>query len=175
MTRSYVWHDSFICVTWLVHMCDMTRSYVWHDSFICVTWLIHVTHSRNPLITRVPWLCWISHVAGDIPHSEWLFWWLFSWDHDSSLIQNDSSDDSFLGTMTLLMTLFLGPWLFWMTHSEESWHIWTSHVALTRRIHTCDMTHSHTWQNSLIWVTWLIRTRHTSYLSAWRDSFICST
>jgi len=32
-----VWHDSFICVTWRIHMCDMTHSYVWHDSFICVT------------------------------------------------------------------------------------------------------------------------------------------
>ena len=53
----YVWHDSFICVTWLIHMCDMTHTYVWplshscvardsfvcvwHDSFICVTWLVH--------------------------------------------------------------------------------------------------------------------------------------
>jgi len=44
-----VWHDSFICVTWLIHMCDMTHSYVWHDSFICVTcvtWLIHVCKTR---------------------------------------------------------------------------------------------------------------------------------
>ena len=38
MTQSYVWHDSFICVTWRIHMCDMTHSYVWHDSFICATW-----------------------------------------------------------------------------------------------------------------------------------------
>jgi len=35
-------HDSLICVTWLIHMCDMTHSYVWHDSFICVTWFIHM-------------------------------------------------------------------------------------------------------------------------------------
>ena len=47
MTSSYVWHDSFIRVTWLIHVCYMTHSYVWHDSFIwhasfiCVTWLIH--------------------------------------------------------------------------------------------------------------------------------------
>jgi len=27
-----------LCVTLLIHMCDMTHSYVWHDSFICVTW-----------------------------------------------------------------------------------------------------------------------------------------
>jgi len=52
LRHSYVWHDSFICVTWLISicMCDMTHSYVWHDSFlyICVTWLIHMcgmTHS----------------------------------------------------------------------------------------------------------------------------------
>jgi len=24
-----VWHDSFICVTWLIHMCDMPNAYVW--------------------------------------------------------------------------------------------------------------------------------------------------
>ena len=33
---------------WLTHMCDMTHSYMWHDSFTCVTWLIHMcdmTHS----------------------------------------------------------------------------------------------------------------------------------
>ena len=28
-----------ICVTWLIHMCDMTHRDVWHESFICVTWL----------------------------------------------------------------------------------------------------------------------------------------
>ena len=26
----------------LIHMCDMTHSHVWHDSFTCVTWLIHI-------------------------------------------------------------------------------------------------------------------------------------
>jgi len=44
----YSYQDSFICVPWLIHMCDMTHSYEWHDSFICVTRLIHMcamTHS----------------------------------------------------------------------------------------------------------------------------------
>jgi len=36
-----VWLDSFICVTWLIHMRDMTHSYVWHDSFVCVTWQLN--------------------------------------------------------------------------------------------------------------------------------------
>ena len=38
----YVWHDSFIYVTWRIHMCGMTHSCVWHGSFICVTWLTHM-------------------------------------------------------------------------------------------------------------------------------------
>ena len=38
----YVFHDSFICVTWLFHMRAMPHSYEWHDSFICVPWLIHM-------------------------------------------------------------------------------------------------------------------------------------
>ena len=45
MTHSwYVRHDSFsfTCVTRLIDACDMTHSCVWHDSSICVTWLIHV-------------------------------------------------------------------------------------------------------------------------------------
>jgi len=71
MTHSHVWHDMFksvicdsdcvmpprlwhmnaftwlfICVTWLIYICDMqklwhasfNRLYVWHDSFVCVTY-----------------------------------------------------------------------------------------------------------------------------------------
>ena len=39
----YVWHDSFVCVTW----CMMMRSHVWRDAVVCrntllcVTWLIY--------------------------------------------------------------------------------------------------------------------------------------
>ena len=50
MTYSYVWRDSFICVTWLIHMCDVTHSHAWRDSFICVTWLIlHQSSTRGLL------------------------------------------------------------------------------------------------------------------------------
>jgi len=56
----YEWNAgcySLVCVTWLIHMCDMTHSYffwtwlihmcgmtdlhAWHDLRICGTWLIH--------------------------------------------------------------------------------------------------------------------------------------
>jgi len=35
----YAWERVCICVTWLIYICDMTHSYVWHNSFICVTCL----------------------------------------------------------------------------------------------------------------------------------------
>ena len=37
MTHLYVWRDSFVRATWLIHI----YSYMWHDSFIRVTWLIY--------------------------------------------------------------------------------------------------------------------------------------
>jgi len=47
MTHAHECHDSFIRVIWLHFNCDMTPSYVWHDTFVPVTWLMHtcgVTH-----------------------------------------------------------------------------------------------------------------------------------
>ena len=42
-----VWQDSFIYVAWIID--DITHPCMWHDSFICMTLLIHicnVTHSH---------------------------------------------------------------------------------------------------------------------------------
>jgi len=98
MTHSYVWHDSFICVTWLIHIWDMTYSYTWHDSFIYVTWLIlsrdktwhsccvtpmnkpwhvrHVTHMNEPRLSRMnkSWHTSIGmrHVDGSRHTYEWV-------------------------------------------------------------------------------------------------------
>ena len=40
----HMWHDSFICETWLVYMCDMSHVRVWHCTFTCTTWLPHMCH-----------------------------------------------------------------------------------------------------------------------------------
>jgi len=60
MTHSHERHDSFICVIPLIHMCDMIHSHVWYDSFTCVIWLIAirgVTHSQvqYALFTSTIW------------------------------------------------------------------------------------------------------------------------
>ena len=43
--------DLFIFVTWLMHTCGMTRSYVWHYSFVCllICMFICVTKRIMPL------------------------------------------------------------------------------------------------------------------------------
>ena len=79
MPHPHVWHDSFICVTWLIYMYDMIWSYrkrgaqqLWaripfcvrHDSSICVTWRIHMcdlTHPWSDLKTVC--VTWLIHVC----------------------------------------------------------------------------------------------------------------
>jgi len=50
ITHWFVWHDSFVCVTWLIYMCDMTHLYVWHDSHVnesCHTGRAHAGQWRT--------------------------------------------------------------------------------------------------------------------------------
>jgi len=56
--RRWNCESSFVCVTWLIRVCDMTYSCVRHDSLVCVTWLIGVcdkNHSWNEARRR--WNC----------------------------------------------------------------------------------------------------------------------
>ena len=63
-----VWHDPYICATWLIHRKDTPHSYVYHDSSIFDTWLIHmwgmthsyvscVSHDSSTCVTRLIWVC----------------------------------------------------------------------------------------------------------------------
>ena len=40
VSRSYAWHESFICATWLIAMCNLAYLHVQHDTFTCS----HVRH-----------------------------------------------------------------------------------------------------------------------------------
>jgi len=98
MTHAYVWHDAFICVTWLIHMCDMTHlcvtwpTHVWHDLFMCATWLIHMcdmTHAcvwHDSCIRMTCTYLYVYHMCiyryifmmYSLPHLKWQFRGLFS-------------------------------------------------------------------------------------------------
>ena len=91
MTHSHLYtrHDSFICVTWLIHMCcmtihvcDMTHSYVWRDSSVsmyvpaptvgqwCKSWLVHLCDMTHSHVWHDALMCvtWHIHMY-DMAHS----------------------------------------------------------------------------------------------------------
>ena len=155
MTHPYVWRVSFICVTWLIYMCDKTHSYVWHDTFICVTWLIHmcdvshsyVWHSSRTRVTCMVHVCDMSHA-----HVRFIL-------------------DSFIcGT--------------WFIHMCVTWsrintfammRSYVGHDSIfTCEMIMCDMTHSYVWHVSLICMTWLIHMYDMTHSYVWRHfSLIC--
>jgi len=111
MTHSYVWHDSFICVTYLIHMCDISHSYVWHDSFICVTWLMHMCDMTHAYV-------WHDLFVG-------ISWLMKMRDMTRSYVRYDS----FICMTWLIHTRD-------MTHSQ-AWH--DSFMCVTCLIHICDI------------------------------------
>jgi len=68
IAHSYMWHGSF--VTWLIRLCGMAHSYMWHGSFIYVTWLIHICDMAHSCMWHgsFMYVTWLIHVC-DMAHS----------------------------------------------------------------------------------------------------------
>jgi len=180
MTHSYVWHDSFICVTWLIHMCDMTHSYVWHDSFIGVTGLIHTAQHFQLSHLLYSYVTWRIHVC-DVTHLICVTWLIHMYDMTHSCVSNDpfiyptwlffthESDREGGSKLVYIQwfcsTFFLNPFIFEesvMKHNGSGYvmcHTWIwqhpsmSHIAQIEWI----IVLSAVWYGLLIYATWLIR------------------
>jgi len=110
LTHSYVWHDSFICVAWLIHMCDMTH--------LCVTCLIYthnnITHSLQDHFVRVA-----RHTIQSIILTKPPLWWCVTcvtW-----LIERDmthSLQENFGGVATGNLILPNDSWIKFKIFSE---------------------------------------------------------
>jgi len=53
----HAWHDSFMRVTWRIHVCDMTHSCVWSDTSIFVSSRIHLCDMTLSCIFRDAFTC----------------------------------------------------------------------------------------------------------------------
>jgi len=188
-----VWHDSLICVTWLIHMWDMTHSCVWHDSLMCVASFFinaqtairfsrqstsHTCDMTHLYVWHDSPICvnWLTHMC-DMTHS--CMW------HDSLICAmfcfiNDKT--------TIRSTQQLSSRMCHVTHSYV-WHdspicvTWLTHVYDTTRSYAWHLLHK--WQNEqdsaaqsnwhVTCVTWLTHMCDMTHPHVWHDSPICIT
>jgi len=123
-THWYVWHDSLICVTWLIHMCDMTHWYVWRDTLKCMTWLIHlcVTRDRQTMGKVLTWhdihsYLWSIHICEEFIFVKHSYLWYIH----------------ICGTFMSCQVIFFSPmWYIWemiQWYDTDEWSYYSSYVC----------------------------------------------
>ena len=124
-----VWHDSLICMTWLIHMCDMNTD----DSFMCVTWIIHTRdltylHVRHDLFISVTGLIYMCDMNDSHPR------------HASFIRTTGLNHVCERGLFISVTVTWLTPttWLIY-THDKTQSRVWTWLIYIC----DCDMTHTH--------------------------------
>ena len=119
-------HDSLVCVTWLIDMCDIPLSYVWHDSLIRVPWQIHVYAKMRSYVWHDAIRCvtWLTHVC-DMTH-----WYV----RHTSCIR-----------VTWLIHTCANKFMcvLWCVHMCDTTHsdVWRDSMICATYVHTSDMTH----------------------------------
>ena len=160
MTHSHVWHDSFICVTWLIriyeippscfldrwhdsfscvirliHMCDVTHAHVCHDSFICVTWRMPMCVMTHSYVWHdsFPCVTWLVHTC-DMTYSHVRHDYAHAWRDLSSCV---TYHHHVVSTVE-------------MTHSYVSHDpfICVTCLCVIWLMPMCDMTHIYVWHYS---------------------------
>jgi len=183
--QSYVWHDSFTCVAWLVYMRGMPH-FGWDAgryAFICVTWLIYMCgvtprlyawHASFRMGCRQVSAHYLYVCRDSFMFVKWLVQMgcrqvcIHMWDMTHLYVWRDS--------------FICVAWLIQMGCKQVCAHylymwcdlficvLWLIHIcAMTRSdgsqmgcrqvcIHMRDMTHLHVWRDSFICVAWRIQT-----------------
>ena len=162
----HIWNVnvSFICVTWLIHMCDIAHSYVWHNSFISVIRLTDVWHDAFVSVTwsvsrhalsrlQIPPL--LIHMydmtvlqcmhMGDMAH--WYVWpysfisvtWPMNFMCDMTHVL--SIWRHVLSTL-VFAALWCAPLWCMVCPFKATWLCHNTFICVTLLIHVCGMTHS---------------------------------
>ena len=152
-----LWNASFICVTCLIHTCDMPRSYTWHAS----SFFFRTTHSHTQYITSL--ICgWVWH-----DHFLPVTWLITLWHVLFSLFHPYVWHDPFTCVTHHILARDVTCAYAWhdsfmrVTRRAYAWH--DSIMCVTCIFHSCDMPHSCVWHDSFIHMTWFI---HLTYPSA---------
>jgi len=157
-----------VCVPWLLFVCDMNRSLVWHDSFICVTWLIHrnewswwncgglheiicVWVLRLNRIWDTPRLC--IHMWHDYMYVTWLYicdmtihmwheiicvrvlWLNYIWDTPRLWHQSYMNESCHRYQRVMSHVMYVYMW-------HDMWHVCVHQLCYTWMSHVTDVTES---------------------------------
>ena len=114
MNHLYVWHDSLICVAWLIHLCDMTQAY-----FQSCLWATMLHASSDIKMCHTSLGINMFHIALDIKmchtYERILHIWMRAW-YDSSVC----------------VTWLIHVCVTWLIHICVTWLICVSGSALGR-------------------------------------------
>jgi len=128
MTYSYVRHESFICVSWLIYtLLKMIEACHTHEWVMAHTWMSQVTHMNESSHTR-EWV--MSHTCMHLVCICWYLWLI-------RMCNVTHSYDSFVESCHTYKWVMSHTWMSHITHMNESchtyeWvqsHIWMSHAT----------------------------------------------
>jgi len=124
-TLHNVWHDVFMCVTWLIYTCDMIHSYVWRDPFVRVTLLMHICDMTHSCCHGLPRLSVIYRSSATL---------------HNVMFENASNEiDSETAVLSLRESC--------RTYEWGVSHVWMSHITRTNEsYHTYEWVISHIWR-----------------------------
>jgi len=142
----YLCHDSFICVTWLIHTCDMTR-----DAFMCVRCRAKAEFQD---IQYELWKHVSVPVTYNMNHGIWV------WGRTCVCVWHDSS-------ICVIWIIHMC----YMTHL----YVWRDSPICVRDMMQHELCNIHLCHNSFTYVTWLIHMCDMTCSPVWHDSFKCVT
>jgi len=162
-------HDSFICVTWLIYLCDMLHPFEGRDSPIWGTWLTHLRdvtqYNVGPCCRSGMCAIWLTHVC-----VTWLI-------HVCGMAHSCVWHGSFMCVAWL-------DYMCDMTHScvthlccdmTNSSDLHDSVTCVTRPLHMCGITLSYAWHDSCLCATYLCHLWDMTQCNVrpWCGAFMC--
>jgi len=161
VSHSCVQHDSFTCVTWLIHMCDMTHSHVLHHSLRCVTYAkqtcAYATHSCTKKLMQTDARTQMIYVRATVSTNIWMSWSMNEPCHLNEYVTHELTHMCYMALSLVRHDSFIcATWLIHMCSLALSRVRHDSFVCATWLIHVCDMTRSHVLHGSFTCATWRI-------------------
>jgi len=141
--------NGFICVT--------ESTYVWHDSFVGVTWLIH-KYSKRLLLSLPSGTNWFIYVTWLIYMCD--MWLIHKCDMTYSYVWHDSfihvaSGSYYCSLLVMIHMCAMTHWCVW--HDSFICMIWLIHTPSKRLLLSLTSgTDSRVWHNLIVRVTWLL-------------------